>query len=484
MQDFNLDYVARKSVKSVFALISRTFLIQVVGVISSFVLTVFLSPTDFGVFFIVSSIIVFLNYFQDIGLAASLIQKKENPTALELKTTFTIQQLLVLALVIPMLLLHNVIGSFYNLTPDAKNLYFALLLSFFLSSLRTIPTILMERELNFNRLVIPQIIENLIYNGCLILFSIGGYGVTTFTIAVLSRSIVGLVVTYIVCPWKIGFAFDYKAIKKLATFGLPFQLNSILALIKDDLLTVYIGKVLPLAQVGYIGFAQKWAFLPLRLVMDNVIKITFPSYSRLQHDKDALRTAIEKSLFLVSLVIFPVIAGVVLLSNSFVEFVPKYQKWQPAVFSLIFFSLNTLFSSISTPLTNFLNAIGKVKITLYFMGFWTIATWVATVYLITKLGYNGVALASFLVSISSILTIVIARKYVYFSVFNSVIKQLIASIVMAGAVYLTLPLVKSLILLFVEVIFGGVVYLIVLYLIAGNDIKKTFKFVKSAITSK
>src|SRR3990172_10508283 len=96
MEDFDLDKVGRKSVKGIFALVSRTFLIQVLSVAASFILTVFLYPESFGVFFVVSSIVVFLNYFQDIGLAAALIQKKDEVTQEELRSTFTLQQILVL----------------------------------------------------------------------------------------------------------------------------------------------------------------------------------------------------------------------------------------------------------------------------------------------------------------------------------------------------------------------------------------------------
>ena len=76
--------------------------------------------------------------------------------------------------------------------------------------------------------------------------------------------------------------------KKTFIFGLPFQANSVLALIKDDLLIVYLGRVLPLAQVGYIGFAPEMGIFPLRLIMDNVIRIIFPSFARLQNDKEVL----------------------------------------------------------------------------------------------------------------------------------------------------------------------------------------------------
>lgn len=479
--ELELEIVAKKSVKGIFALVSRTFLIQVLSIVASVVLTIFLDPASFGVFFVVSSIVVFLNYFQDIGLAASLIQMKEEPTISDLRTTFTMQQILVLALVIPAFILSGTIGRFYHLNTSGVILFDVLLISFFASSLKTIPTIMLERKLDFNKLVIPEIAENLIYNLCLIVFAVMGYGITSFTIAVFARSLLGLFIIYFIQPWSIGIAFNRKVLRKLLSFGIPFQANSILALIKDDLLNVYIAKALPLAQVGYIGFSQKWAFMPLRLVMDNVIRITFPSYSRLQHDAKALRLAVEKSLFLISSVIFPSAVGLIILSPYFIAFVPKYQKWEPALIALAFFALNTIFSSVSTPLTNFLNAIGKVKITLNFMVFWTIAIWITTFFFIQKIGYNGVAIASFLVSLSSVAVIFVARKYVEFSIVKPVLRQFMAALLMGVFMLLTKSVISNLPMLVLWIVVSGLFYCIILFALAKDDLLKTLVFIKRAV---
>ena len=484
MEDFDLDTVARKSVKGVFALVSRTFLIQILSVVASFILTIYLAPESFGVFFVVSSIVVFLNYFQDIGLAAALIQKKEAVTTEEYRSTFTLQQTLVLGLIIPALLFSSQIVSFYKLNSDGYILFLALVASFFLSSLRTIPTVIMERNLAFGKLVVPQIAENVVYNVALIVFSILGFGLTTFTIAVISRGVIGLILTYIVQGWSIGLSFKFSAIKQLISFGIPFQANTLLALVKDDLLIVYIGKVLPFNQVGYIGFAQKWAFLPLRLIMDNVIKITFPSYSRLQHDPGALRIAIEKSLFLISFFIFPTAVFIIQYSEFLIDLIPRYSKWEPAILSLSFFALNTVFSSISTPLTNFLNAIGKVKTTLYFMVFWTALTWILTPISIIKFGFNGFAAASFIISISSILVYLIAKRYVNFSFTKPVFRQLFASIIMLIFIVLTKQMISSFATLFLDMLIAGVIYLGILYLMAGSELVKTVKFIMISVRSK
>src|SRR5258708_6099831 len=479
MEEVDIALITKRSIRGILALTSRTFLIQIISFISNFLLTIFLSPTIFGVFFVVSAAIAFLSYFSDIGLAAALIQKKEIITEEDLKTTFTIQQLLVITIVIIALVLSAKIGSFYNLNGNGVMLFQALAISFFLSSLKTIPSIILERSLRFEKLVIPQIVETLVFSVLAVFFAFKGFGVTSFTIAVLGRGISGLIAMYIVAPWKIRVGFSRESASKLLSFGIPFQLNSFLALVKDDLLIAYIGKVLPLAEVGYIGFAQKWAFTPLRLIMDNVIRITFPSFSRLQGEKQTLSRALEKSIFVSAFVIFPSLVALVLLSPYFVNLIPKYSKWEPALLSLGFFSLNAGLSSISTPLTNVLNAIGKIKITLYLMIFWTIATWVLTPLLINIYGFNGVSIASAIVTFSAILVIALVKKYIEFSLLRAVGYPLISAFFMGIVLYFLAPVViTNFPTLILMVVISIMVYFLVSFALARKQILSDIALIK------
>jgi len=478
MEELDIAAVTKRSIHGVFALVSRTFVIQLVTFATNFILTVFLSPTVFGVYFVVSAAIAFLGYFSDIGLAAALIQKKEQITDKELKTTFTIQQALVITVVIIALLLSNIIGAFYNLNKAGIYLFDALAIAFFLSSLKTIPSIILERNLHFHKLVIPQIVETIFFSVTVVVLAVNGYGVTSFTIAVLARGISGLIAMYIVAPWKIGFGFSREIASKLLSFGVPFQLNSLLALAKDDLFVIYLGKVLPLVQVGYIGFAQKWAFTPLRLIMDNIIRITFPSFSRLQHEKDVLSKAIEKSIFAATFFIFPTLMGLVTLAPYFVNIIPKYSKWEPAIFALSFFSLNAALSSISTPLTNALNAIGKIKITLYLMVFWTIATWVITPFAILAYGFNGVAIASGIISFSVIIVIYLVKRYLKFNVLI-IGYPLLATFIMGIFIYLLGPVViKNLGTLLLMIVAGAVIYFLSIFMFAKKELISNLRVIR------
>lgn len=482
MEELDIELVTKKSIRGVFALASRTFTIQIISFLSNFLLTIFLSPSIFGIFFIVSAAITFLAYFSDIGLAAALIQKKESVTEKDLKTTFTLQQILVLSIVIIALLFSGNIGEFYRLDKEGVLLLQALIIAFFLSSLKTIPSIILERNLNFEKLVIPQIIETLFFSLTAVVLAFLGFGIRSFTLAVLARGISGLIAIYIISPWNIRFGFYKESAKKLLSFGIPFQLNSFLALVKDDLLIVYLGKVLPLSHVGYIGFAQKWAFVPLRLVMDNVIRITFPSFSRLQDNKDVLTRAIEKSIFAACFFIFPSLLGIVILSPYFIEIIPKYTKWEPAILSLGFFSINAAFSSVSTPLTNALNAIGKIKTTLYLMIFWTVATWVLTPLAVLKFGFNGVALVSALVSSSMFLVLYIVKRHVKFNLVGAVGYPFVSALVMGTGVYLFGDLIiKDFLTLVLVILSGAILYFAVIFLLAKKLIISDIVLIKENI---
>lgn len=474
----DIDNIKKRSLQGVLTLSGRTFLLQIIALVATFSLTVFLSPNEYGVFIIVSAAVNFLVYFSDIGLAAALIQKKTSLKENDLKTTFTIQQILVIGLVLVSWLFSRRIALFYNLSQDGLWLLRALIISFFFSSLKTIPSILLERKLYFNKLVIPQIVETLVFYSLAVFMAWQGKGVASFTWAVLLRGITGLVVIYIIMPWRPKIGIDRSSAKSLLSFGVPFQTNSLLALAKDDLLTAFLGKILPFNQIGFIGWGQKWAFFPLRFFMDAINKVTFPAYSRLQHKKELLGRAIEKSIYGISATVFPTLIGLIVLAPYFVRLFPKYLKWQPALAVLVFFCINGLFSSISTTITNALNALGKIKITLKLMVFWTVLTWVLTILFVRWWGYVGVAAASALVTTTVYLPVWYIKRFLDVNVFSNLILPLLAAAIMGTIVYLTAPFfVTSLTRLLAMVLAGMAVYLAVLLFIDGKRVKNELKFV-------
>lgn len=432
----SLQEVKNRAVKGVAALTGRTFILQIVAFIGFFFLTVFLDKAEMGLFFAISELVAILGYFSDVGLAAALIQKKENPDERDIRSTFTVQQALVLLLIAVVALLTPWLKNYYQINRDGLFLLWSLVAGFFFASLKTIPSVLLERKLRFDLLVIVEIAETIIFYGLAVLLAWRGLGVASYAWAVLIRGVVGLILIYILSPWKIGFSLNKNSLKGLLKFGVPYQSNTFLAVIKDRFMNVFLWRIVGAAGVGILGWAQKWAQTPLRFVMDSVMKVTFPAYSRMQENKKELSLAIEKTIYFVSLLVFPMLLAMAVLVRPLISVIPRYDKWNVAVAALWFFIINSAWGAITTPLTNVLTAIGKIKTVLSLMVMWTVLTWIIYPLMAIKYGYNGVAAAAAIVSCSSIVAILVTRRAVCFNILQSLKTPVIGTVFMGGVIFM------------------------------------------------
>lgn len=474
--EVSLETVKKRAVRGVAILTGRGFLLNGVAQISQLFLLAFLSPSELGTFWIVSAAVAFLIYFSDIGLAAALIQKKEKPSESDLATTFTIQQSLILILLLVLYFISPYLVRVYGLTNEGRMLIYALGISLFLSSLKSIPSVLLERKLMFGKFVLPEILENLFYNLTVVYLAYRGFGITSFTYAVIVRGIVGVVAIYILQPWKPKIAFSKSAVKSLLKFGVPYQVNTLVSVIKDQGITLILGGILGQAAIGYLGSAMRLSQIPLRLFMDNVTKVSFPAFSRLQGQKGELAKSVTMSVQFICFLVFPSLIGFVVIVPNLMAILPKYQKWEPALVPLYIVSINVIFAAIATQLTNMLTAIGKIGIVIKLTIMYTVLTIVLVPTLATKYDFTGAAWGYALVGLSSVVAIWAAKRQVNFSILDSFLKPLLAALIMGGGVFWMRGLIGvtsvNTILLILS---GGVIYGFSSVMIIGPSILRDGK---------
>lgn len=420
----------KKSVSGAASYMARTLALHAISLVSLSFLAAYLSANDFGIYGIVTQIIGLLTFFSDIGFGSALIQKKAEPTTTEYRAVFTIQQLLSWFIFLATVLI-AVSGILTGKIGWEGNLVLmALGFSFPLVTLKTIPSVMLERRLDFGKLVLPQIVEQFVYNGLLIMLAVQGFGVLSYFFAVLARSVAGVIAMWYVQRWPIGFSLNRLAVTSMLGTGVKFQVNDLLARLKDQLFFLALGLYLPTDKFGYITLSKTFSMLPYQLSVQNVIAITFPTYARLQHDKTLLRKAIEKTIFFIALLTFPMLVGMCVFIFPITELIPKYAKWQPALFTFVLLTLSIGWGALSTPLTNTLNAIGHINTTLKLMVMWTLLTWILTPVAVWFFDFNGVALATFAISFTSILPIYYVRKIVPINAWEQTWRQLLAAGVM------------------------------------------------------
>ncbi len=476
MEELNLKQLGRASMRSIIALVSRTFILQIIQTAASLIILSILVPADVGIYVAVIAIQRIISFFTDFGLGAALVQKKEALTQEDLKTSFTLQASITFLIFLIVFAFKDYISTYFKLGEAGEGLLVALVATIFISSFKTIPSILLERKIQFQKLVIPQIAESLIFNVLLIVLILQGYRLESYTYAFLASSIATVPLYYYISPWKIGLGINRESLSHLK-FGAQFQAKNILATVKDDLLTVILTKFLSFTEIGYIGFAQRIAFLAYRYIVDSVTKVTFSTYSRIQENTEVMKKAIEKSLFFVSSLMFPVLIGIIVTGPYFIKFIPQWHKWEPAIISLVFFCLNAAISSLSGILINVLDATGRVKTTLSLMVIWTIGTWILTPLLIYSYGYNGVAAASFLISLTILYTVYLVKRKITFEFIKNVYKPFLCSVVMGIIVFGAAKwFVTDFITLGVVIFLGAISYTASFYLVAKKELFEIKRF--------
>lgn len=475
------DEIKHKAVRSVIALTTRTIFLQLVTAVALFFLQIFLSPAEIGVFFIVTAVFQIFTLFTDVGLGAALIQKYDEIAENDLKTVFLIQEILVAVAIFLGVAATPIIKSYSHLNSDGFTLYYVLLFTLFISSLKVIPSILLERKLAFEKQILPQIVESIVYYLIVVFLAWKGFGIKSYSWGFFISALVGLPIYYILSPWKIGFAFSKDRARHLFSFGVFYQGKSVLAVIKDNLFTFFLSGMVGNSGVGYWGTAQRWAYFPYRFVVDSITKVTFPAYSRAQDKTDILRAGIERSLFTVSLVLFPLYTILTINIANLISLIPKYTKWEPAVISFYFLCSQAIIAALTNILVNVLDATGRVKTTLYLMVLWIILTWGITIVLVTKLGFTGISVAQFLVSLTIVLVIFLVKKFIQFNFVDNVIKPLLAAVFMGLIMFFlarVLPVNFPSIITVAAV--GVIIYAVSVWLMARDKIKATIQLIVRA----
>lgn len=429
MEEIDLQEIKQKTTKNILFLSLRNIGIQGISIVGFFLLSILLGVGDVGLFAIVSESVSILGYFSDIGLAAALIQKKDEIKKEDMHTTFTIQQILVLIALVVGSFAYIKYGSIKGYGSKEFWIFVSLCFSFVCASLKTIPSVLLERKLNFKLISTIDIIENACFYVFAVLFAFLGFGAYSYALATFIRSLVGLIIIYRFSFWPIGFAFNKESAKSLFKYGVPYQLNSFISMAKDRLSSLLVAGIIGRESFGILSWAQKGPKMSLSF-MDAIMKVTFPTFARLQDNKEFLKKSLEKSVYFIALVVFPMTAGIALISPDIINFIPKYTKWAPAIFPLYLYAINIIIASITTPLTNAFNAIGKITLTTKFMIMWTTLTWIFYPILSYKFGYIGTAWAALIVGTSSFIVWFVAKKVFDIHIFKTIFHPTMATILM------------------------------------------------------
>ncbi len=386
-----------RAARGAMALLIRSGATGLAAMVGGIVLARILTPSEFGVYAITAFCATFLSLFADVGLGGAIIQKREQPSQADLRTVFTIQLVLASLLVVGGFIAAGPIAAAYHLSAAAAWLMRALVATLLISVIRTVPAVLLERELRYSRLATVDAVQAVAFQVTAVVAALLGCGVWSFAWATVISSAAGVVLAYCLSPWRPGLGFDRGAARRLLSFGIAYQTQSILSFVKDAMTPTMVAVLAGAAAVGYINWAFTVASVPL-LVTGSLWQVTFPAFARAAHDPLLLGRMVDRAVHLGAIVMLPISFSIMALAPQIVDYVFG-TKWEPALPSVYLFSVSFLTGPmVGSTFFNLFYATGHPRYSLYFTILYGVLDWGIGVPLVVWLGFNGIAIRTAIVA--------------------------------------------------------------------------------------
>jgi O-antigen/teichoic acid export membrane protein len=384
--------LARRAKFGAIVLTLRAIVLQLTVLVGGVALRRILEVADFGALSIAQVALQFFLLFGDAGLGGGLIQKKEQPTQRELSSVWCLQIVLAVAFIVVVWFASPLFVWFWpDLRPGSVWLFRAISVELLLTAMRVVPTVQMEREMQYGRLSILEVVLVIPYYLVAIALARAGFGVYALVFAVLVQGVLGVAGAFLMRPWRPSLTIDMSSLRPILRFGITYQAKNLVGVVMGSITPVYAGRTLGQTMLGLINFGNDTAYFPLRLV-DIISRISFPLFSRMQHDKQLLARTLERSVQLCSVATLFYV-GLMLGLAPNVVLIVYGAKWLPAVPILYVYSVAIAFGFLAPLIVPALDATGNPHLSLRLSMAWTAAAMVLVPLFTPRFGAVGFAVA-------------------------------------------------------------------------------------------
>jgi PST family polysaccharide transporter len=301
---------------------------QVISIGVFIVLARLLDPQTFGLVALATIFLNFLQIFLDQGLSQAIVQR-QNLDKEHLDTAFWVNLGVSGLATILSIACAGLIADLFK-EPQITPIIRYLSLGFLISGFSSVQEAIFQRNLAFKSLALRSLLAAIIGGIVGITMAFMGFGVWSLVGQQLTNNFAQVLVLWWVSDWRPGFRFSQKHFKELFTFGvnvMGMNLCNFFNRRSDDFL---IGYFLGTTALGYYSVAYRLLQILTQLLTGVIVKVSLPTFSRLQEDPEKLRNALYKSIQFTSLITFPGFLATVILAPEIVTVVFG-EKWSPSI---------------------------------------------------------------------------------------------------------------------------------------------------------
>ena len=448
----------------------------VLGAALIFLLARLLGPEQYGLLFLVISILGFTKIFSEAGVANSgaryITEYKEHaPGQIRhiLRTSLLYNLGTIFVVGIILIVGHRYIAALFNERELASMLLYGVLFVVF-GTLTTYTRIIFQgfEEIQLSAAVhVLNILTRFVFAIGLVLLGYGLWGALTgYIFGFVLVSVLGLTTLYLKFyrGWKESFTVETGLRKRIAEYTVPLTATGAARAFDDYIDTILIGFFLGPASVGFYVLAKQIS----QFLETPVYAIGFslaPTFGAEKAKKNIQQASeiYERSLVSSLLVYIPAAAGIVLVAEPTVQY-SLGDEYLAAVPVLQILSIYVIFRSLTTITESGLDYLGRARSRAIIKLPTVLLNVLLNILLIPRAGIAGAAVATIIsygiFSISTVFIIYKELRFDVFSLFVNILTILTITFIMSMSVFFSLSFVSNLFSLLGVILLGFLIWIL------------------------
>lgn len=320
----NKGSLKKQAVKGVFWSVLERFSIQGVAFIIQIILARILLPTDYGIVGMLAVFLQIAQVFIDSGFGSALIQK-QNCTDRDYSTVFIYNLLISIVIYLIFFFAAPWVGEFY-LEPVLIPVMRVLTLILIINALSIIQKNRLIKDVDFKTQTKVSIWSSILSGIVGIVAAYRGLGVWALCIQQILNSVFQFLFLLFYVRWFPKLVFDRDSFFSMFKFGSKLLTASLISAVYKNMYTLVIGKVFSAKELGYFTRAESLVMFPSNNLSQIISRVIYPVFSKIQTEDTKLREAYGLVVKMSSFVIFPLMMGLLIVAEPFIEVVLT-EKW-------------------------------------------------------------------------------------------------------------------------------------------------------------
>ncbi|MCK4813177.1 MAG: lipopolysaccharide biosynthesis protein [Candidatus Marinimicrobia bacterium] len=465
-----------KAIKGVTWSLIERFGIQGIKFVLVIILARLLSPEEFGIIGMITVFFLVAQVFIDSGFGQAYVQKKEVSDT-DANTVFYSNLIISVILYLILWIAAPSIASFYE-QPILVKLIRVMGIIMIINAFSIIQIAQLTRAVNFKRKSKISLIS--VTASGLLGVSAAWYGLGVWSLVIqnLSERLFITIGLWFTSKWVPSFSFSRSSFKEMFKYGIWILLGGVLDKIFDNIYVLVIGKLFPIAQLGFYTQAKKFQRLSSQQIAGSIGIVTFPVFSQVQSNIPRLQNVLKKFLQQTLIFMTPLLVIFIVVAKPFVILFLT-DKWAPMIPYLQLLCVVGIIYPINMVNAKVLLALGKSKLN-FNLSLLKNSLRIINIVVMCRYGVIYIILGEVVLSfISIIINTWFTRKFMDYGLFKQSrdVWKIIVSGAVAGAAggVLTLYINNLWFLLAAGITLVGGIYLALQYLINRDVLLETIR---------